>query len=408
MPYDKAIAITLTPLPPNTDNRAQGRAQSRLQNWLADKHRGERERKRELEDRKDRRMRELVDVEGDKAGNRERKNQRRDFLRNEYVPVLRQIGMSRANLAQFMNDENCPYVLRDGQFYERGQPDAPLATLHTGHDAFEQVPPQGNLARPVFQKKGVLQSVSRPQKTEYILDDFGRETRRYAYVEKDWDVFLLILGREDGLSGKSVQALGGDPRAISANTAKKWGVQGNVGGRLTPQELAHINQEEGSTVQRAHPLASTSKHLHGNEGYRFGKMSGVILKIDLASVPAGVDDQMLLNLYSWEAQSGDDGNPTIGVEVYNVQAKGPKGQKVLERGELSSTAVEAKAHSDNSTSKNRELMLLRFPRTAIVQVVCHDENMVQRAGELLQGAGLDAVPVVHEAHAAQSPQELYE
>lgn len=76
---------------------------------------------------------------------------------------------------------------------------------------------------------------------------------------------------------------------------------------MSDRELAFVNQEDGSTIQRGLALSSTSKHLHGNEGYRFGKSDGVALVIDLARIPQGEQDvdELLLNLYCYDAQEGD-------------------------------------------------------------------------------------------------------
>lgn len=59
---------------------------------------------------------------------------------------------------------------------------------------------------------------------------------------------------------------------------------------MSDRELAFVNQEDGSTIQRGLALSSTSKHLHGNEGYRFGKSDGVALVIDLARIPQREQD----------------------------------------------------------------------------------------------------------------------
>lgn len=421
MLYDQAVAIVMCDLGDKPEQRA---AQGALKSTLMTAHRIERDLKADLEGLKDSVMRlwrdhqidpELTPLEKKSVqkDNQALKMNRRDWLRQVYVPSLQQIGLSMNKIKALIKESRGLFYLKgDGIFLAD---DTQLAEIYVGNAAFEEKSDAtGGAIRQIYQKKGILRTrIGKSEATEYIKDDFGRMTRRYAYVEKNYDVFKLILGAADGLSGKSVGILGteenlrGNPFRIGPGTLKKWDLgDKQVGTNLDFRQLAHLNQEEGSTVQRAHPLSSTSKHLHGNEGYRFGRRDGVKLKIDLAKIPVGertrdpasmgVTDQALLNLYSWDAQYGNPDFQTIGVATKK------------KAGAVDTNADDMKAHSDNSTRKNRELMLLRFPRDAIVQVLCHDKTAIEEVKTLMQDADLGHVAVLHEAHAALHKSELYE
>ena len=413
MPYGDPISFTRC----EANVEKQTREMEQLEDWLTQKYRDERQAKADLERRKSDKMFELMN-QGNKGeegsperpnfnkNNRERKAERQQWLRDVYVPELRNIGISRQKLDRLIGEGGCPYEIRNEKIYETGS-DIPIVNIHTGNDAFESVAVDGsNLSRPVFQKKGKKVFRESTEKTQYIRDDLGRVTRRYAYVEKAWDVFELIMLRDaTGLPGREVNALHGNPKFASPRTAGKWGTSGGAGADLSDRELAFINQEQGSSVQRGHPLASTPKHLHGNEGHRFGKRDGVILKIDLARISPVADDQLLLNLYSYDAQT-DDQDGTIGLTQYRTKKDGNR--RVQDGNDVVAfTAQQMKNHTDTSTSKNRELFLLKFPKRAVVAVLCHDKNKVGDVEDLLDANGQRDVAIEHQAHAARDDNELY-
>lgn len=289
MLYDQAVAIVMCDLGDKPEQRA---AQSALKSTLMTAHRIERDLKADLEVLKDSMMRFWRDRKIDpeltpheqksiKQDNQALKIQRRDWLRQVYVPSLQQIGLSMNKIKALIKESRGLFYLKDDGIFLADH--TKLAEIYVGNAAFEEKSDATNGAiRPIYQKKGILRiRIDKREATEYIKDDFGRMTRRYAYVEKNYDVFKLILEAVDGLSGKNVGVLGvqeklhGNAFRIGPGTLKKWDLgDKKVGTNLDFRQLAHINQEEGSTVQRAHPLSSTSKHLHGNEGYRFGRHDG--------------------------------------------------------------------------------------------------------------------------------------
>jgi hypothetical protein len=310
------------------------------------------------------------------------KKERQRYLREEYVNSLRNVGLTRKNLTRHLQEAK-QITVTDKSI--RALDGTKLFDLSEGPAAFAATSTNENVPRAIYQKRGdVLTNQSAPK--QYVKDSFGRFTRRYAYMEKSWGAFQALFTQAPyKLQGKDVQSkLEGDPRKKGPTVTKKYDFLSEDENRMSDPELAFVNQEDGSTTQRALAMSSTSKSLHGNEGYRFGRRDGVLLKIDLAKIPPHDNDNyLLLNLYSYTAQTGDDGEPaTLGLTTYQL--------KRGKRGDLRFSGEESKEHTDQSTSKNRELSLLKLPLNAVVSVTFHDEDKLTHYAEQVRQASLNA------------------
>jgi hypothetical protein len=333
------------------------------------------------------------------------KKARQTYLRDIYPQELKTIGVTITTLRARMH--NIAIVEENGIYVSLGGSKEKMFHILTGDDAFEKIVGEEGLLRPVYVKKhGILSE----KEKHYVKDHFLRFTRRYAYVEKPWDVFDILLTNQV-LKGKHVPDLEGDPRRKSASVAQKYDFAESVNdhARMSIRELAFVNQEDGSTVQRGLPLGSTPKALHGNEGYRFGRFDGVLLQVDLARIPEH-EDFLLLNLYCFDAQRVTAENPTLGLITYNLRAKG--GGVVRKGAKAKATAEESKAHTDGSTQKNRELLLLTLPLSAISSVCFHSEIKLLNHGEAVKKMIFDAggavnVPTFHAPHCATFEEELF-
>ena len=333
------------------------------------------------------------------------KKARQTYLRDVYPQELKTIGVTLTTLRARMH--NIAIVEENGIYVSLAGSKEKMFDILIGDDAFERIVGGEGLLRPVYVKKrGILSE----QEKHYVKDHFRRFTRRYAYVEKPWDVFEILL-RDQALRGKNVPDLGGDPRKKNASVAQKYDFAESVHdhARMSIRELAFVNQEDGSTVQRGLPLGSTPKALHGNEGYRFGRFDGVLLQVDLARISEH-EDYLLLNLYCFDAQRITAQNPTLGLITYNVRAKEAG---IVRKGvKAKASAEQSKEHTDASTQKNRELLLLTLPLSAISSVCFHSELKLHTHGDrvrklIAEVGGAVNVPVFHVPHCATFEEELF-
>jgi hypothetical protein len=371
-------------------------------------------RKQLLEFRKDMTMWELRDQQGGEnepkemarertAANNKRKEQRRTYLQTVYVPQLRETGITSEQLAKRLPD--FLKVEKDGIYHRSGQK---LFKLFQGALAFEKIDAGEALARDVYVKRGDIQSLYSAKK-HYVRDDFARFTRRFAFVEKSFEVFLILL-LKSVLKGKDVGKLPDGPFSKGDFVKAKYGfTESEDSPLMTEREFAFVNQEDGSTMQRGLALSSTSKPLHGNEGYRFGKPDGVNLKVDLARFPAADCDRLMLNLYSFESQEGYEGLRTIGLPSFAV-----KNRKTAPpiRGESRYSAEVMKQHTDKSTTKNREIVVIELPLMAICGVVFHNELAMNVYAQFVRDrireeGGTTMVELRYEPHSAWSKEEFY-
>ena len=398
MPYDKSLAIVPCAVSGEYRNK-----QNRVQKCIDGLRQTEKIRKELLEELKSEMMYEYRDRGEDKGQDKKFKEERRRWLQDVYVPSLRSVGARVRDLEDCLPSFAHLVELPAGggaaapKYSIRVKADQkPLFDIYEGEAAFELDPAAGAVARPVYRKRGANK--------QYVKDDLGRFTRRYAFAEKSMNAFVHLI-MADEMVGKSVHSdLGGDPFAKGPFAKSKYEyLESGDADRMTARELAFVNQEDGSTTQRALALASTAKPLHGNEGYRFGRFNGVLLEIDLAAIPVN-EDQLLLNLYSFDAQTGPDDQRTLGLETYNLKGGG-------KRGNLKATAAESKEHTDWSTSKNRELSLLKLPIEAVRRVVFHDADYLDLLGDFarrsISQAGATQPPIIEYKPLDACRAELY-
>lgn len=205
---------------------------------------------------------------------------------------------------------------------------------------------------------------------EYILDDLGNHTRRYAYMEKSYYQWMAfkekgfltgkkqdLVGAATGVSGKEV-----DPTDFETQGMKK-DEQDIFNKIVKPDDteenrkiaLAHMHQWKGSGPgQRGLSLTSTDKDeaIYGNSGESFKSADGAKFKIDLAKTnPA---DNILVNHYSNESQTR---KKLTGSAVGSDRQLGGKYQY------------------ERSVIKNRELYLQNLTPDAVVSITPHTVGM---------------------------------
>lgn len=188
---------------------------------------------------------------------------------------------------------------------------------------------------------------------QYVADNRGAPTRRYAYVEKN--VFQLMdLFATGSMTGRYQMfhtALGITADIYEAGEKLGQDVTGRAnfrrGEKLTLEQLGVLHQWKGSgQEQRGLSLTSTPREdaVYSNRGGSFRSTGGVRIQIDLVNVPANV---VLLNHY------GDFG---IKEELGGVN---PSLQTGTTYGYI------------NSVIKNRELYLERLEMPWISKMTVH-------------------------------------
>jgi hypothetical protein len=187
-------------------------------------------------------------------------------------------------------------------------------------------PTSSGTARPVFKKKGKEDYAAEP--TEYVQDDSGVYTRRYAYMHKKKDVYEILLGPTGYARGRfdtkiaraaTPGKLDPDPEWRKVQAFEAHQLPGKkIGDQLEPRQALHVHQELGSGPSaRGMCLTSVSltqneisskvwknklKKTFANNGTPFEATdaSTMVSLIDLAQVPTG--QEMLYNLYRPDAQ----------------------------------------------------------------------------------------------------------
>lgn len=193
---------------------------------------------------------------------------------------------------------------------------------------------------------------------QYVADDCGVPTRRYAYVEKSIHQFveLSATGAMAGRYQRLHEALGdwdpGKLKKIAEHESEIIVAKGtSLVTTLTPAQLAVLHQWTGSgTTQRGLSLTSTPREnaVYGNAGESFREATGVRIKIDLLKVPKNV---VLLNHYA----SGGIKDKTAKVNPDLVTSS-----------DVYKTGYRA------SVIKNRELYLERLDSDWIEDIDVHD------------------------------------
>jgi|GEM_PF-5429997 len=216
----------------------------------------------------------------------------------------------------------------------------------------------------------------KPEK-EYVEDNIGVPTRRYAYVEKSFYQFMefLSIGSMTGRWQMLSQAAGipknlMDP-SDGADVIEQ--IRGKKEGPLSVQELAVLHNWKGSGLhQRGLSLSASprEKAVYSNDGEPFSSADGVRLKIDLAKVPKQV---MLINHYT------PLNNPAHLADI-NKDVSGD----TFKRDPSSKTA---KYNYEGSVVKNRELFLEYLNPDWIVEVKVHGSAASLKPGQFGGDAG---------------------
>lgn len=284
---------------------------------------------------------------------------RQDYLWNTYVPALRNNGMDydlfikSSEWQELQKKENLKVVETSKGADLQDASGVTFYKLYRGENAFRETikADKGNngLERDVYEKIG--------SKKEYVQDDLGAFTRRSAFVEKNkyqyWELMqdkhlLGRYGKENGLD-----------KVYEKNANTKNRIKYNTGGdeEMTDWEMAYTHQELGSGPQQCGvSLSSTNKLIHSNQGESFKSKEGATIEIDLARVPKGKNGKVnLLNHYSQEAQKGQKGElDTMGMYTNK------KGYGTVYGGGTN--------HYKDSVTKNRELLALDVPLSAISKI----------------------------------------
>jgi hypothetical protein len=165
-----------------------------------------------------------------------------------------------------------------------------LYTLHHGSTAFTPVGRAAESGREVLSKKG--------SKKEYIRDDRGTPTSRFAYaIKRSTQVEAIDEGTT--LRGRFTRSnhpvFGGTPRTVMSGSHTELAElgrvppQGRLFGDLTPDQMLYMHQEFGSgDRQRGVSIAGSPAALLSNEARGFAEPDdddARKLRIDLSTVP---------------------------------------------------------------------------------------------------------------------------
>jgi hypothetical protein len=184
-----------------------------------------------------------------------------------------------------------------------------LLTLFQEDEAFEMKTPKASsgLLRDIYSKKGKAPG----KNNEYVKDDKGVFTGRYAYIEKNKFQFR-DLANEGLLTGRFPKDQT-QPSGTRPYNEIDWYARQQVpslpGGRMTftnPYQLAYVHQELGSGAQQRGVSASSSPKykIFSNQGEPFRSDDGVRIEVDLARVPTGTDTKPeLINHYAYAARA---------------------------------------------------------------------------------------------------------
>ncbi|BAY23225.1 hypothetical protein NIES2100_29890 [Calothrix sp. NIES-2100] len=249
----------------------------------------------------------------------------------------------------------------------------PTAKILTGVDALYVI------KIPKDESKGVFRDVYRKlgksdgehlelvDHNEYVMDDFRKPTRRYAYMEKGYYQWMSF--KEKGFLTGKTQNLIGATTDVASDTIDPTNFRNQ---KLTQEEralylqiefsfgdtpenrkiaLAYMHQWKGSGPgQRGLSLASTDKEnaVFGNAGEPFKTADGAKFKVDLAKInPA---DNILINHYSIDSQTRS-----------KLEGDGKDSNRLLAR----------KYEYERSVIKNREIYIRNLKPEAVVSITPH-------------------------------------
>ncbi|MGH3943125.1 MAG: DUF4157 domain-containing protein [Pseudonocardiaceae bacterium] len=183
-----------------------------------------------------------------------------------------------------------------------------IATLKRGEAAFKKKTDVGadGVAREIYSKRGVETGFNDPTvPKEYVKDSRGVETRRYAYVEKNYYQMMefFMTHNMEGRFQSYMRAAGDPSPDIYEHRDEAVDIvrpEGSASGKLTVEQMAVAHQKLGSgPQQRGVSLTATPKvnATYVNTGENFRTNRGFRLKVDLSRVPAA-PGTLLVNHYS--------------------------------------------------------------------------------------------------------------
>lgn len=261
----------------------------------------------------------------------------------------------------------------------------PVAKILTGGDLYvikTRKDEGSGVFRDIYKKLGK----SDDEHNEYVLDDFEKRTRRFAYMEKGYYQWMSfkekgfltgktqnLIGTTLGISSDAIdptdfnsQFLTKDEKAITEKLVTPADTPENRENRKIA--LAYMHQWKGSGPgQRGLSLASTDKEnaIFGNAGESFRTEDGAKFKVDLAKTnPA---DNILINHYSVDSGTRsklDQGDKDTANRILGEQGKGGKKGK---KGKV--------YQYERSVLKNREIFLRNLKPEAVVSITLHTADM---------------------------------
>ena len=262
---------------------------------------------------------------------------------------------------------------------------------------------------------------------EYVADDFGVPTRRFAYMEKSIYQFMTFASSEQmtGRYQRLLTELGGTPTgdvALSTVAGVNLPQELRATGKATisPIQLAILHQWKGSGVQqRGLSLTSTPRRaVYGNRGESFTSADGVRYTIDLAKVPPTTADKSakLINHYASGGvkdiakRTGEDRDVEPGVFYEKAPKVKPTGGAKGKRQKPPKKVYNYPA----SVIKNRELYLERLDPEWIHGIEVHGRAVTSTtetgaklvahvAKEIAQDEYLTAYRAVINASSASTP-----
>jgi hypothetical protein len=244
-----------------------------------------------------------------------------------------------------------------------------ILTIQRGDFAFVEAEKQGAV-RTIYHKRGKAMGAN----NEYVQDDMGVFTRRYAYLEKNKHQFRDLLNRHvlEGRWPADQTVKNGRRPYTQINPGLRDKVSGLPRGETFTHgyQLAYVHQELGSgPQQRGVSATSTPAHeVFSNQGKSFRSEDGVRIQIDLAKVPIGsTTEPEFVNHYAYQARK--NAKPLIG--GYAIIGTEPRGFD----------------HYKWSVKKNRELFLKTAKPAFIRSVTLHRPGSL--GDKTYQGATLN-------------------
>jgi hypothetical protein len=231
---------------------------------------------------------------------------------------------------------------------------AVVLTIQRGDNAFTPAAGPQSTVRPIYHKRGKAMGAN----NEYVQDDMGVFTRRYAYLEKNKHQYrdLLNYGVLEGRWPRDQVVKNRSRPYNQINPAlhdKVWGLPNRA--RFTHgYQLAYVHQELGSGPQQRGVSATTTPvhEVFSNQGKSFRTDDGVRIQVDLAKVPKGsATEPEFVNHYAYQARKNARG--VIG--GYAIIGDEPRGFD----------------HYKWSVKKNREVFLKTVQLGSIKSVMLH-------------------------------------